>query len=302
MGRLFFLLVLMLTVVKLNAKNHALNFTKIDSASLIQPEICVISANTVNYGLTIYWTSLDTNAIKFIIYKKLEFQTNYDSIGVVPINNTGFYYFVSNNPSYKDSYKIISVDSTGRKSLPSDYYSCLSLNALEIEDDKVVKLSWNNIPSNANDSVIIWRNNNAFGYNFVKKVAINDTSYLDTNYLAWHIQYILEFTSQDTCFLIDSGQVTPRLYSNSSSVFFGSSNQNKPITIKVYPNPVSDVLMFNTEENFERALISIYNTVGQKISETVIINNNADVSNVVPGAYTFTLMLNGIIYRGKFVK
>lgn len=69
-----------------------------------------------------------------------------------------------------------------------------------------------------------------------------------------------------------------------------------------YPNPVNDVLMYNTTDNLDRALISIYNTLGQKIAETSINNNYADVSTLAPGLYTFTLLQQGKLYRGKFVK
>ena len=78
--------------------------------------------------------------------------------------------------------------------------------------------------------------------------------------------------------------------------------QNEMNTLQVYPNPVNDVLMFNTTAQLDRALISIYNTFGQKIAEKSINNNYADVSNVTPGVYTFVLLQEGKLYRGKFIK
>ncbi len=141
------------------------------------------------------------------------------------------------------------------------------------------------------------QSNATYQWNVSSKGSIVSGANTNTVNVKWNVDTAMQ---QITCF-INRGNCFDSVYSP-IVISHLVGIQNEMSNLQVYPNPVNDVLMFNSTDNFDRALISIYNTMGQKIAETSINNNYADVSNVGPGVYTFTVLQQGKLYRGKFVK
>ena len=74
---------------------------------------------------------------------------------------------------------------------------------------------------------------------------------------------------------------------------------NKLEKIKIYPNPVNNVLNINSQLLPE---ISIYNTLGQNISNYTITDNKIDVSSFNPGIYLLELKTKTSSRILKFIK
>jgi Secretion system C-terminal sorting domain len=85
----------------------------------------------------------------------------------------------------------------------------------------------------------------------------------------------------------------------SHAVGMNTSSVNK---IKVYPNPVSDVLTFDIKNNLEHANISIYNTLGQMLQQSTLHNNELIVTGLPEGVYQFVLSKGTQHFRGTFIK
>lgn len=141
------------------------------------------------------------------------------------------------------------------------------------------------------------QSNATYQWNVSSKGSIVSGANTNTINVKWNVDTAMQ---QISCF-INRGNCFDSVYSP-IVISHLVGIQNEISTLQVYPNPVNDVLMFNTTDNLDRALISIYNSLGQKITETSIVNNYADVSNVTPGVYTFVLFQEGKLYRGKFIK
>lgn len=56
-------------------------------------------------------------------------------------------------------------------------------------------------------------------------------------------------------------------------------------TITVYPNPTSELIYFESNENLSNESISIYNVAGQIVLQKNIDNNTVDLSRLVKGQY-----------------
>lgn len=56
-------------------------------------------------------------------------------------------------------------------------------------------------------------------------------------------------------------------------------------TITVYPNPTSELINFESNENLSNESISIYNVAGQIVLQKNIDNNTVDLSRLVKGQY-----------------
>jgi hypothetical protein len=76
----------------------------------------------------------------------------------------------------------------------------------------------------------------------------------------------------------------------------------KRTVVKVYPNPVRDILNFETDQNLENANIKIYNTLGQMVHDELLKGNEVDVLELLEGVYHFVLSKDDLQVRGTFVK
>jgi PKD repeat protein len=107
-----------------------------------------------------------------------------------------------------------------------------------------------------------------------------------------------------------SGEVEDYNVSFSGPVsVFKSGNTGGPVTTidpgcKIYPNPATKTLYLQIDEVGEGDYLKIYNSPGQmicseKISSTVTPIN---VENLVSGLYYISVITNGRVWQGKFVK
>lgn len=109
--------------------------------------------------------------------------------------------------------------------------------------------------------------------------------------------------------------LSPTTNSNGASDLFiclldSAGNYQNPLTtideniplndIKIYPNPTSDFLFVNTQNQIKE--VSIYNLVGQKM-ESKLDNNKINVSNLVNGTYFIKITdQTGNFQTSKFIK
>jgi len=80
---------------------------------------------------------------------------------------------------------------------------------------------------------------------------------------------------------------------------FNDVNMDK---LKLYPNPVSNVLYFDCNTTGIERLEVIDNVGRTLIVNTQVNNNSINVSNLVPGVYTIRIKQNGNITNHKFVR
>ncbi|HEY8894205.1 MAG TPA: T9SS type A sorting domain-containing protein, partial [Niastella sp.] len=72
--------------------------------------------------------------------------------------------------------------------------------------------------------------------------------------------------------------------------------------IKIFPNPVLNELRFTGEEDLTGALVKVYDFSGREVLQTRNTNNRLNVSHLSAGLYTLTIIKNGKIISGRFIK
>ncbi|OQP51801.1 hypothetical protein A4H97_26710 [Niastella yeongjuensis] len=72
--------------------------------------------------------------------------------------------------------------------------------------------------------------------------------------------------------------------------------------LQIFPNPVLNELRFRSGEDFTGALIKVYDFTGRELIATRNTNNRVNVSRLSPGVYTLTIVKNGKIISGRFIK
>jgi len=96
---------------------------------------------------------------------------------------------------------------------------------------------------------------------------------------------------------IKNGYVV-KTYASGNATNINNIRYNK---INLYPNPVSDNIYFNSEDNFNN--YKIYDVLGNVIDEGLIQFKHIPVINLKSGIYIIELFTNSqTVYRNKFIK
>jgi hypothetical protein len=72
----------------------------------------------------------------------------------------------------------------------------------------------------------------------------------------------------------------------------------------IYPNPMKHELKINLPSNFTNARLYLYNNLGQKVCDQVLVSNFQilDVAHLSPGIYSYELLSNNKSHSGKIIK
>jgi hypothetical protein len=72
--------------------------------------------------------------------------------------------------------------------------------------------------------------------------------------------------------------------------------------IRIFPNPVLNELQLLSSEDLTGALIKVYDFSGREVLQKQNLNNRLNVSRLSAGVYTLTIIKNGKITTGRFIK
>nr|MBA3901793.1 T9SS type A sorting domain-containing protein [Bacteroidota bacterium] len=81
--------------------------------------------------------------------------------------------------------------------------------------------------------------------------------------------------------------------------------EDKPLLIKelkIYPNPVKDVLYFTIAANEKITEVKIFDAKGKEVLNVATHQQRIDVTNLPPGLYLLKVITNSEVYNAKFVK
>lgn len=304
MKKSLIIFLLILNVIVVNAQttsfNKYISGFGTDSTQLNTPNICGVSVDTnYNYRI-IYWENKDTNITKYIIYNKALATQQFDSIAIV--NAQKFNIYVDSSLwLHSDSYKIQAINDSGSRSELSPEVKSYFFQAQDFVDDSLVKLIWNK--GNAGDSVIIWRRNypNFPEYRMLKKLSINDTTYIDTiTSLTWYIEYRLEILKRDPCYSTIDTLNKIRIFAKSDNTMKGAVGNNPKRVLQVFPNPASNKIAIESNTIYNHYYI--FNLYGQQILEGDLQNNEINIFELSKGLYILKLASDKEYVQVKFIK
>jgi len=114
----------------------------------------------------------------------------------------------------------------------------------------------------------------------IEEELISQWNYSSQSWEDWHDRYIWYYTLQEVADISD----------------------NKNTFFKVFPNPVENVLQFQTEKDVQIDQLSIYNTQGKEICyKTRLENNKLDISDLPTGVYIYKIQSQTTVQTGKIV-
>ncbi len=133
------------------------------------------------------------------------------------------------------------------------------------------------------------------------------------------IYFVTLFTGIDSCFSafemeiqvgLDNSKMTSEIIrayaitSEGSPIATSVENVNFETSISLYPNPVSDKLNININENVNNVNVSIYSITGQLVITNNFNQNNITINtaNLNSGLYVAKIMVDGKSSSVKFVK
>jgi hypothetical protein len=262
-------------------------------------EICVVTADsaTGNYNIVVWEKPADVSNIdSFVIYREITLG-NYQQIGAVHRDSLSLYNDFSANPNSTNyKYKVKVLDTCGSIGNFGLYHNSIHLQYLSFGN---FQWTFYEIENTANQvaSYNFYRDDNATG-NFVLLQIIpgSNNSFTDVNYASYpNARYRVDvnWLSGNICNPTRATVNTTR--SNIKNSGFATDYDELNVLsdlISVSPNPADDLLNVLLPDLKSKYTITIYNSLGQKVSERLEIepgNNVLDLTSLSKGLYSLCI-------------
>jgi hypothetical protein len=90
-------------------------------------------------------------------------------------------------------------------------------------------------------------------------------------------------------------QILPPARSSAATV-------NNHSGLQLSPNPVHNEVRLISKDNLTGAVIQVYDVMGRKVLTAINTNNRVNVSHLVPGVYSLTIISKGKLITSRFIK
>lgn len=151
-------------------------------------------------------------------------------------------------------------------------------------------LSWQTAEEKNLQSFIVLRSNNLLDWSSIAtlnaKGIAHTYTYTDATTLGYYYQ--LKIVNIDGSF-----NLSPIVSLPSSEAF---------IEVKLYPNPVKDILILELPARAKNLSINIYNTLGKKVLSHSGLVSSINLSSLAKGVYFVQLLVDGITVTKQIVK
>jgi hypothetical protein len=252
---------------------------KFDISSPILQDICIVTVDTsVNKNL-IVWEKQNSLVVKgYIIYKRNDLTSNYDSIGFVAKDSLSEFIDLNSNPSQQSStYSISALDTNNCNIISNSPHTTIHLSSNQGVNGQV-NLQWNTYSGISFNSFSIYRSNNGSAYSLIGNTNNSSYSYTDVTPPSGTNYYYVSIASPTSC-------VPSRAISSSiSNTIDGMGNLINSINnitsndiTSVYPNPFNDFITTEPYKDFK-----LYDTYGRLVYSS---NKSKDLTNLSDGFY-----------------
>ena len=287
--------------------------------SLYPPSICYVTTDTSCTFNTVVWqkTGMDTLAIDSVIIYRLNVLAIYVPIGEVSVHTFSTYKDYGARPLVEPSFYTLGIhDTCGSDTTHSNFNETVFLQSVS-SGPNTVNLSWNLYQGSPVIYYRILRDDSGTGnWHAIDSVVGYINAYTDRNApVNPGLRYLLSVDWNVVC---TPSIIHPR---HGSRYIFNTNGEYSNVTkvfptnivsladhgsIKVYPNPVNDVISISFNNAFE-GIVKITDVLGQDVYSTNISADGGsvkkiNVNNLSNGVYFITLEGNGKLYRTKIIK
>ena len=258
-----------------------------------EADLCYVTADPVQPTLNrIFITSDPALSGQNVDFHEVLRETpsgGYETIGFIVPPEESFLDVTSDNNTQAYRYKIQTTDVCGQVLDLSGFHKTILLQS-SIATNNSVNLAWNPYIGISFNTYNVYRSVNGANHELLTSLSSTNTPYNDTsanvvdNFYEYYISIDVASCSTDP---FQSFALRSNLeYINPNLVIKDNSWLSSAVTI--YPNPTSGYLNISINEGLELDGVTIYNALGQKVSQTKG-TAQIDVSHIPSGIYYLSI-------------
>ena len=273
----------------------------------IQPEICMVSADSLNRNMIFWKTPGNYHFDSVMFYKETSQAGIYNPIGSLAATDSSVFTDEHSNSAQQAArYKIAMLDSCGYMTSQSAYHKTIHLS-INAGMNSSWNLIWNAYEGFDYSTYHIYRGTSDNELVKIADVAAGTLSYTDLTPPEETTFYQVAVDAPGSC---DTGNL--KSTSNSETLVrsnmvntndASSVNQLSLKNIELYPNPASEKLYINAPLFTGKANIEILTPEGKIIFRKQVgsLNTSIDISNLKKGIYLLKLSRNNQSIFLRFV-
>lgn len=265
----------------------------------LTPEICLVNSDNQTAHNRIIWEKENLPAVdSFYIWKESNVQNVYNRIGGTSYVDSAFFIDVNSNANVKsEKYQLQLKDSCGYFSTLSSPHKTIHLTT-NLGLNNSINLIWNHYEGLTYGSYYILRGNNSNDLNIIDTIQNGLNSYTDVNPVIGSSLYQVGIIKDTPCNPQKSGNFNAS-YSNVVDVNLANLHSIENSKIKLYPNPVKDILKIAVSENYLNEEIIVFDQLLRKIDHFKLLDliNDLDFTMFNNGVYYIYFPSNSIFYK-----
>ena len=243
------------------------------------PQICLVTVDSLSTHNIIVWDKSSFTGVDSVKIYREDVTNVYTHIGTVDNDSLSEYHDLGANPNITTKrYKISAIDSCGQESLQGNYH-----NTLYIVSNGSGQFSWNplyTIENTANpvNNYVLMRDDNSNGnWNQIASTAGTQNTIVDPSFASFpNASYRVETLWNISC-LATRGAINTTRSNIKSPTSIGINEMNDVNLFSVSPNPANESILVSINNREENVRVEIYNSLGQKVIEQKLENNETKI-------------------------
>jgi hypothetical protein len=254
--------------------------------ALSVPTVCSVDFDAASNHIKLSWQYTNTRLAKFKIYRETSQSNKYELIATVSSANQSYVDILTNPQTRAYRYKLSAIDICDHETETSQ-----AVNSVHLQLSQGVDGNWNLSWGQRSDQGIveIYKKVNSVWGKIAELASVN-TTYTDFDKSIQPSFYQVKFTTGNTC-----GAVSNDVFNGIMSV------DENPLAIQVYPNPVTNEMIFSSDDVGE---FSLLNSSGGIVHHGNVVNgeNRLDVTELTAGLYILNVRLVNRRFATKIIK
>ncbi len=277
----------------------------VGSSPLGNPDICLVSVDSVTGHNVIIWNEPVTNAIDhFNIYGEGNQANVFNLLGTVNYSSLSIFTDNTANPMQQAyRYKISAVDTCGAETALSNYHKSIHLT-INQGMGNTFNLIWSYYEGFTFSSYNIYRGTSPSNMTLLTTIASTLNSYTDLTPPVGNVYYQIEAVNPNPCTASKTSYYSTRSNIASSTTASINSYDNATTTFEIYPNPAEETITieFNVYPN-DNSFAEIFSVDGKLIQRFPILKKTTEIniSSLHSGVYIIKISGNDGIGIKKLI-
>jgi len=252
-----------ITIIAANGYTETFDFEShvTDAPQLVAPHLCLVTNNPVTGQNRLVWESpSDQSEItKYNIYRESNFAGEYELIGSTLESKENVFVDQDSSPSVQSYiYHIKSATDCNIESASSNEHKTIHLVINQGINNRI-NLEWDEYEGVPYSQINIFRGPSPTDLTLWKSISASIFSFTDTNPPTGDIYYQIELVAEIEC---DNQRGLFSIKSNIGAFEQATSTEDVSFEIDIYPNPVKDRLIINTDSALD---CTLFDSIGKEV-------------------------------------